>query len=45
MVDISIALFARFAGNGRILRARFRRDPQAYLRELEHQLRQLTLPA
>ena len=31
--------------HGRILRARFRRDPQAYLRELEHQFRQLTLPA
>ena len=31
--------------HGRILRARFRRDPQAYLRELEPQLRQLTLPA
>jgi hypothetical protein len=31
--------------HGRILRTRFRRDPQAYLRELENQLRQLTLPA
>ena len=31
--------------HGRILRARFRRDPQAYLQELEHQFRQLTLLA
>ena len=31
--------------HGRILRTHFRRDPQAYLRELENQLRQLTLPA
>src|SRR5919205_899963 len=29
----------------RTLRTRFRRDPEAYLRDLEHQLGQLTLPS
>jgi hypothetical protein len=29
----------------RVMRARFRRDPQAYLRQLEEQLLQLTLPS
>ena len=31
--------------HSRTLRARFRRDPEAYLRDLEHQLGQLTLLA
>jgi hypothetical protein len=31
--------------HSRTLRTRFRRDPEAYLRDLEHQLGQLTLPA
>ena len=32
-------------GEARILRTRFRRDPDAYLAELEQKARQLVLPA